>query len=142
MVHKDDGNHKYFTQSKNGLYYLSSSALVTRETDHGEMLVNTVEDNKSKYTNRDYSRAVLARKIQNIIGRPSTRSYIDMVKNNVIKNCPVTIADIIAAEDIFGPNLGSLKGKTVRRSGEHVEHTTEDVPLDIMARYKDVTLSV
>ena len=30
-----------------------------------------------------------------------------------LKHCPITKGDIMAADDIFGPNLGSLTGKTV-----------------------------
>jgi hypothetical protein len=83
-------------------------------TNTGTLLVNTVQHNESNYTNRDYSCAVLARKIQKIIGRPSTCSYIKIVDNNLLSNCPVTCHDILIAEAIFGPDVGSLKGKTVR----------------------------
>ena len=38
-----------------------------------------------------------------------------MVRTNMIKNCPVTTADIEIADKIFGPDLPTLKGKTVRR---------------------------
>eukprot|EP00978_Attheya_sp_CCMP212_P049050 scaffold608902_cov208-Attheya_sp.AAC.1 len=73
------------------------------------LFVNTVEDNKAKFTSRDYSQAVLARKIQKTIGRPSTRTFIDIVKNNLLKNCPITTRDIEIAEEIFGPDVGILK---------------------------------
>ena len=39
--------------------------------------------------------------------------YIDYVQNNMIPSCPITKEDIKQAEDILGPNLVSLKGKTV-----------------------------
>jgi hypothetical protein len=72
-----------------------------------------VEDKRSKYTNRDYKQALLAGKIQNTIGRPSTRNCMPIVDKNLLVNCPITRADVLAAEDIMGPNLGSLKGKTI-----------------------------
>ena len=50
-------------------------------------------------------------------------------------------ANIAAAEDIFGPNLGSLKGKTSREKGVHVPSLMADVPYHIIKMYKDVTLS-
>jgi hypothetical protein len=61
IVHKDDGEKRCLKKA-NGLFYLNA-----RETS-GTVLVNTVEDNKSRYTNRDYTQATLARKLQNIIG--------------------------------------------------------------------------
>ncbi len=58
----------------------------------------------------------------------------------MLHNCPISIADIAAAEDIFGPNLGSLKGKTVRRSQGHVPSLVVDVPYHIIKLYQDVLL--
>jgi hypothetical protein len=104
------------------------------DTAAGITLVNTVEKNKSKYTNCDYSRAVLARN--------SKRSLAAQVPETQLPNCPVERDDILAAEDIFGPDLGSLKGKTVRRGGEHVRPAHADIPATIMSRYRNVTVSV
>jgi hypothetical protein len=46
----------------------------------------------------------------------------------------------MAAEDIFGPNLGSLKGKTVRRKNAHVPSLVAKVPYEIICAHRDVTL--
>jgi hypothetical protein len=120
-VHKDDGTTRAFKQSKQGLFYMDTAAGIT--------LVNTVEKNKSKYMNRDYSRAVLARKLQKVLGRPSTRDYLRIVETNQLPNYPIERDDILAAEDIFGPDLGSLKGKTVQRSGPYRESTQPRAPI-------------
>jgi hypothetical protein len=103
--------------------------------------VSTVADKKSKYSNRDYSRAVLARKLQNIIGRPSTRTYSRIVQEQQLRNCPVTNEDIVAAEDIFGPNVRSLKGKTTRTTTEHVRSERTNILIKVMSRYREVTLA-
>ena len=105
VVHNPDGTMKRFIQSDRGLFYLNTSV-------KGITLITTVDDNKSKYTITDYSRVQLARRIQRMIGRPSTRDFLHFVDNNLIPNCPITRQDILAAEHIFGPDLGSLKGKT------------------------------
>jgi len=60
---------------------------------------------------REYSFAKKVRELQNIIGRPSTQDLINYVDKNLIPNCPVTRQDILRAEDILGPNIGSMKGK-------------------------------
>jgi len=44
--------------------------------------------------------------------------YIKYVKDGMIPNCPITKEDILHAEDILGPNLGSLKGKMVHKTLE------------------------
>ena len=141
-----EGNHfkvvtpasrvRVFTQSARGLYYIDAA-----KVEDGTALVNTVEGNRSKYTKRAYSRALFARKLQGIIGRPSDRHFKDIVDRNLLPNCPINIRDICAASDIFGTDLGSLKGKTVRRTIPHMADRIIDVPLSLMRLYRSVTLA-
>jgi hypothetical protein len=48
---------------------------------------------------------------------PSTRDFQDIISKNILPNSPVCWDDIAAAEDIFGHNIGALKGKTVHTPG-------------------------
>jgi hypothetical protein len=73
---------------------------------------------------------------------PSTRAFQNITSRNLLPNCPVSRDDIIAANDIFGSNLGSIKGKTVHRPGPSVNTKSDDVPDDIMCMYKNVILSI
>jgi hypothetical protein len=57
---------------------------------------------------------VKARELQVTIGQPSTKEFIRLVSKNQLPNFLITKVDIAAAEYIFGPDLGTLKGKTVR----------------------------
>jgi hypothetical protein len=105
-------------------------------------LVNTVDNIKTRCRNRDYSRALLAQKLQNIIGRRSTGSYLNIILKNLLTNGSVTRENILAAEDILGPNLGPLKGKTDRTAPKHVRANQVNIPVSIMTRYKAVTLAI
>lgn len=147
-IHKSDGTVRVFTQSTRGLYYLDVTT--NMDNDHRDdrsdaenaheatALVNTVAKNRTLYTDRAYKRAVLARQIQKMIGRPSTAEFIKIVDKNLLPNCPITRADIAAAEKIFGPDIGILKGKTVRTASEHVEVTEVPLPSEILSEYRDV----
>ena len=106
----------------------------------GTVLVTTVADNANSFSNADYSQAMLARKIQKIIGRPTTRAFIYFIENNLLPNCPVNCRDVLRAEQIFGPDIGSLKGKTVRRQPPRVEVAEVTLPPTIQQHYQDVTL--
>ena len=46
------------------------------------------------------------------------------------------------AEDIFGPNVGSLMGKTVERQGEPVVVSMIPVPSKILLKYGTITLCI
>jgi hypothetical protein len=83
---------------------------------------------------------VLARNIQKLIGRPTSAEFAKIVGLNLIPNCPVTREDIINADKIFGPDVGSLKGKTVRRHTEHVEVANTPVPATLMSQYRDIII--
>jgi hypothetical protein len=52
-VHKADGGIRKFQQSRRGLYYLDTATT----KNHTVLAITTVEANKSRYTERDYSRA-------------------------------------------------------------------------------------
>jgi hypothetical protein len=75
-----------------------------------------------------------------MIGHPSTCYFINIVNKNLLPNCPIAAADILAAEEVYGPDLGSLKGKTVRHKVDHVEANVTKVPCSIFAHCKDVTI--
>ena len=132
-LQQPNGTEITFSQSPNGLYYHDANM-------KSVMLINTVESNKTKYSNRDYFRAKAARDLLQIIGHPSIQQFLEILDNNQLPNCPVTRRDAIMAEDIFGPDLGSLKGKTVNRPPEPVQIPSNDLPLNIMQQYCDVTL--
>lgn len=77
----------------------------------GTELINTVEDNASRFSAYDFNKAQQARQLQCRIGQPCTAHFIHIVKNNQIPNCPITVRDIQNAEYIWGKELGSLKGR-------------------------------
>ena len=137
FIHKPDGTHRIFSKSKSGLYYLD-----TNDKLNGIGLFTTVEQNQTKFTRRELQGATLARKIQNLIGRPSTRTFTNIVNKNLLKNCPITQNDINNAEKIFGMNIGSLKGKTVWQNTDHIKYEHANIPSDIIADCAQVTLCI
>jgi hypothetical protein len=132
-VTKQDGTVLRFQPSVSGLHFCDSR-------EYGTTLINTVADKKSQYTKRACKQASIARRLQNVISGPSTRDFVKIVEGGMLRNCPISRIDISVAEDIHGPNLGSLKGKTVRRKNTHVPSLVADVPYHIIKTHKDVTL--
>jgi Reverse transcriptase (RNA-dependent DNA polymerase)/Zinc knuckle len=140
-VKKTNGDIKEFKQSTKGLFYYDT--LEKQNSKNNEInLLETVMENAYNYTSRDVEKAKLARQLQINIGRPSTTHFIQLIKNNVIPNCPISVNDVIVAEDIFGTDIGILKGKTTRTSGIAVGGKPNTLPNTILDHYRDITLAV
>lgn len=86
-----------------------------KELDDYILLSETVESNMKKYTKREVERAEEAVRLFSKLGRPALKDFIDMVKNNRLKNCPIVVEDIRRALKIWGKDVGVLMGRTVRR---------------------------
>ena len=142
VVTKPNGEQFKFIQSPSGLHYLDTMNPDPSNHVHTTLVVNTVAENKKNYTNNDYLCALRARELQITVGRPSTATFVDLLKRNIIANCPITPADVEAAEHIFGPDIGSLKGKTTRRIPPIVDSLVTRIPANILKWYQKVTLCV
>jgi hypothetical protein len=137
-VHKEDGVIRKFQQSNRGLFYLD----IANMKDH-VVLVSTVADNKSSYTDRDYTHAKLARNIQILVGRPELKDFLRDINGNSIPNCPITRQDTINAEAILGRDLGSIKGKTTCSTNlQWVPANTVNMPKKILQQYRSITLFI
>jgi hypothetical protein len=82
-----------------------------------------------------------ARRAQAMLGNPSKKDYKGMVSNNLIANCPITSSDITNARTIFGPDLASIRGKTVRRTPAPVVADFVAVPRGLVDANKVITLA-
>ena len=59
---------------------------------------------------------------------PTVKNLKVLIRMNAIKDCPVTVEDVNIAEKIFGPDIGTLKGKSVQRPPKPVKEDLVDVP--------------
>ena len=140
-VHLDGGKVRSFIPSDSGLYFSNIQNPKFVNSCLSNVFVNTVAENKSKYSTQDYLRAVTARKLQSIVGTPSYQEFQNIVSTNRLRNSPIHQADVIAAEDIFGPSLQVLKGKTPRQKTTHVHANNINIPPVILLKYKYITLA-
>ena len=149
VVHTPKGEVRFY-KDEQGLPYLDLNEcdaagamllLQREEAETGVSLVQTVRGNYEGYTQREILKAKEARRAQAMMGNPSERDYKGMVSNNVIPNCPVTSADISNARAIFGPDLPSVRGKTVRRAPAPVVGDYVAVPRSLVDANKIVTLA-
>ena len=104
------------------------------------VMVNTVRENFEGYTKHDLEKAKEARRLQGMIGNPTEREFVGMVREKLIANCPITVHDVDNANRIFGPDLANLRGKQTRTKPERVRVEIVQIPRDFVQLHKYVTL--
>ena len=119
----------------NGLYYHipTYNTLKSKQTS---LLLNrsleSVDENKMFYTNQQVQRANLARQIYHAIGKPLVNDFKMIVTSNMIRNLSINMDDIKIAENIFGPDVGALKGKTTRQKPAPVVSDYIEIPNELI----------
>ena len=111
-VQMTQGGPTYLFKRKQGIYVMSKLEKLRFESAN----IVTVQGKKEKYTSDEIARADRARDFIARMGYPSTASAISMINNGRVINCDVTSADILRAQDIYGPPLACLKGKTTNHT--------------------------
>jgi Zinc knuckle len=148
VIHRTDGSQMKFSEHSSGLYYYDAHSTTSDSTNDVSIdnctLVNTVSKNKQPFVTREIELADTARELYRKLGRPSEQQFEDILKKNLILNCPVTADDAKRAMIIYGPDLATIKGKTTR--GDPTPHVPSfnAVPIlaPILEHHKDVTLCV
>jgi hypothetical protein len=62
------------------------------------------------------------------------------IHQGIFKNCPVSVADVDVAEKIFGPDLGSLKGKSTWHPPARGKEDLIEIPPELTAEHESLTL--
>ena len=141
-------------QKKNGTFYVttptgklvkfkpSPSKLHCHDARESAITVlNIIEENEAPHSARERNRALQARRSCHVMMHPLVNDCEMSVKSNAIRNCPVARRDIEVAEDIWGPALQPLKGKTTRKKPMVVKHDCVAMPKHVQEKHKDVILS-
>ena len=90
-----------FQRSQEGLYFYKFNKKFKEETDkcnEGTMLVSTLQENYKGFSSKQVECAREARRVYHAVGTPGVENFKGMIKGNMIRNCPVTVADIEVAE--------------------------------------------
>ena len=126
-----------FKESTSGLFFYKPTA-VTQEHSN----VTTLTENKTFHTDRQFQKAKRARDFYHAMGTPSLPDLKALLRMNMIKDNPVTLEDVHLAEQIFGPDVGTLKGKTTRRKPLPVVTDYVEIPPELIKAQEDVTLAI
>ena len=121
----------------NGLHYFDAA-----DMENIVLLLNTVSDNREGFTRREYKGPQETRQSMHLLGFPSEREFENMVCSNMIVNCPINFDDVKNAKLIFGPDITSLKGKSVRLKIASVVTDYVETPREILESHKELEVSM
>jgi hypothetical protein len=144
-VHRKDGTVMKFREYKSGLYYYDASehraASNPSSTSEDYTFLNTVAGNKANLTRREIEGADRARTLYRKIGHPAEQEYNEILDNNSIRNCPVTSDNARRALHIYGPELATVKSKTVKKQNKGIpNYLPIQILAPIIAKYKDIRI--
>ena len=80
-------------------------------------------------------------KVYGMVGRPGYQSFKQMIRSNLLKNCPIVVKDVDIAEKVYGVSVAALQGRTTRTQPPHVpELDIVPLPNDIIENHRDIVL--
>jgi hypothetical protein len=137
-IHKHNREPMKFLESQNGLYYYDTKP--TNNSSTAYSFVNSVATNQSHYTNRQLASADQAKHIYELVGRPSHTTFLKIIRENQLKNCPISV-DAKRSLKFYGPNVTALQGKTTRCTADHVpSNQLCPLPHSLLDPHRRVTL--
>jgi hypothetical protein len=113
-VHLKGTTIKLKFRPRHGLYICNIKPLIDHYKCEVINVQTVVATNQAMFTKRQAEEAKLARVIKRDLGYASDKDMIEMINSGAIINLPITAQDVRNATAIFGPDVPSLKGKTVK----------------------------
>jgi hypothetical protein len=146
LIHTSEGVTR-FKKTHDGLYAYRPSEEYREQLaecnktirQHADMVVATVRENTMGFTQRQFEKAKQARQLYHIVGCPTTTNFKHILRQNIIKKCPVTPEDVNIAEKIFGGDIGTLKGKSTRRRPTPLKEDLVEIPPELLDQHQDLT---
>jgi hypothetical protein len=148
-VHMKDGSIAKFKRTPEGLYVFSPSekykkmiAESKKQDPDANLMIATVKENREGYTKRQFERAKEARKLYRILGCATLQDFKNILRQNIIANCPVTTEDVNIAEAIFGPDIGTMKGKKTRPKPQQYRPNVVEIPKELIEKHHNLVLAM
>ena len=94
------------------------------------------------YTSREVKRAKEAQRLYHSLTAQEIGELKSFIRQNMMKNNPVTTKDVNLVEAIFGKDVPTLKGKTANKKGEVVKDERIELPEELELSSKELELAI
>ncbi|KAL7503385.1 hypothetical protein ACHAXN_001183 [Cyclotella atomus] len=139
QVHTKEGPVMELMSNEAGMPYIDMEKCEERVA---LCFVQTIRERYEGYTKQEIEAARSAREAQAMMGHPTDREFRNMVRTNMIQNCPITVEAVDHSNKLFGPDLAGVRGRTVREKQAHVHVEYVQIPRSIMERFQHVAIAV
>jgi hypothetical protein len=123
VVHISQGHVIKFIRGAPDLYYYDASNIDISKLKLAFSFLNTVSDNKKLYKKREVRKATDAIILNRRTNHIAKDKFIRIVKDNWIKNNPITVGDVRRSHNIFGPPLPPIKSRTRYQESQRIGDT-------------------
>ena len=76
------------------------------------------------------------------MGFPTVENLKHILKQRLIRNCPIAVEDVNIAEQIYGSDISSMKGKKTRPKAKLVRNDHVKIPPEIKETHDNLTLHI
>ena len=94
------------------------------------------------FTKEEIARAVEVRRIQHVIGWPSDGAFEQIIAQNMLNNCSITIKDVARAEAMYGKVKPLCKGKMTKASNGKTQVQKIPLPVLIVQHHRNISLYI
>jgi len=143
IVHISEGHVLKFNRVSERLYALDASNISVSRLNNAFSFLSTVDSNKGMFKARDVRKADESMVLHRRTNHMAKDKFLRVVKNDLIRNCPVTLGDVKRSHVIYGPSIPALKGRTRYEETPRVrEREIMQLPVELYEDLKNVTLCV
>ena len=94
------------------------------------------------FSQREIARAKKTRRLYRQLVAPSVAAFKSLLRKNLIRNCEVMENYIELTDEVFGPDVPTLKGKITRPKPRKVVDEGIEIPDEFVARNKNLELAI
>ena len=127
----------HFRMHESGLHIL-----VKPDGTSGRVFIQTVEENKKKYTSRQVAGADTAKALYEHMTYPGIGDFINTLRGGHIRDCRVSVEDGKRMFAIYGPHVMRCKGTEVTKTNKYKQTNIVAVPRSLIRAQSKVVLCI
>ena len=143
VIHISDNINMKFTRNEDDLYVCDASKADMPALKRTLCFLTTVDQNKAFFKAREVCKADQAVELNRKLNHMAKDTFIRIIKDGWLRDCPVTVGDVRRSHAIYGPLIPPMKGRARYQESPRVkDRDIVQIPKEVFECLKHVTLCV